>query len=281
MPRKINNNKGFTLIEVVTAFAVLAILSGTLLQMFVVSAKTNRKAYDMDKANVKAVEIGERYKVNPDEVQNFPELAGPNADVFTEPSSGVTTYTNYYNSDWIIESTANPGKYMLEVIVQPLQPIGAMEASYHPDTLTEWIGVLNSSMNTVFNLYVSNPGGNLEFFRISMEGNMTLDIPMPANGVIPLKMQYDINYTNNIIINVFNSAQYNDTVARDAKVDIYLFDVPAGVDVTYVPKSGNSSYSEVNSSTSTAAFYSAVVRWTRLDDSTKLAEYYVNRYYTK
>jgi len=38
---RLNNNKGFTLIEVVVAFAVLAIVSGSLLQMFVTSTKVN------------------------------------------------------------------------------------------------------------------------------------------------------------------------------------------------------------------------------------------------
>ena len=60
----IKNNKGFSLLEVIIAIAVLALLSGYVLQSFIVSQELNKRAADLDTATYKCVSIIERFKAD-------------------------------------------------------------------------------------------------------------------------------------------------------------------------------------------------------------------------
>lgn len=61
-----NNDKGFTLVEVIAALAVVAIVSTSLFQMFVTSSYANYGARVMDIANVVAVQQAEDFKADPE-----------------------------------------------------------------------------------------------------------------------------------------------------------------------------------------------------------------------
>ena len=59
------NDKGFTLVEVVVAMAVVAIVASSIFQMFVTSSYVNKDAQVMDIANVTAVQQAENFKADP------------------------------------------------------------------------------------------------------------------------------------------------------------------------------------------------------------------------
>jgi len=62
--REVENSadSGFTVIEMLIAFTILAVVSGSLFQMFFISARNNAKAVDMDSANGLAISAVELFK---------------------------------------------------------------------------------------------------------------------------------------------------------------------------------------------------------------------------
>ena len=87
----VKNNKGFSLVEVIIAIAVLALLSGYVLQSFIVSEELNKKAAALDTATYKCVSIIETFKANPELTlkEDYQNLSS---------NSWQTTF--YYGEDW-------------------------------------------------------------------------------------------------------------------------------------------------------------------------------------
>lgn len=61
-----NKHKGFTLIEIIISIAIISIVGLSVMQMFTTSSKVNRRAKEIDNANLKATSIIEKIKNNPD-----------------------------------------------------------------------------------------------------------------------------------------------------------------------------------------------------------------------
>lgn len=80
------NKKGFTLMEVMTAISIIAIISGPLLYMFTTSTRVGRWSYDTDKANTVAVRTVEELKADPSAV--------------SLDESGLYSHVDYYSFDW-------------------------------------------------------------------------------------------------------------------------------------------------------------------------------------
>ena len=85
------NKKGFTLLEVLTAISVIAIISGPLLYLFVTSTRVGRTSYDTDKANTVAVALVEEIKASPGSWQSKGYL---------KDEEGKYTKYHYFDSDW-------------------------------------------------------------------------------------------------------------------------------------------------------------------------------------
>ncbi len=83
-----SNENGFTLMEAVISIAVLAIISGFILQMFIVSNNVNNKAGDIDSGNSMIFTAVELFKKN----QSMEEFL--KEDFF----SGSTVINNNYNT---------------------------------------------------------------------------------------------------------------------------------------------------------------------------------------
>ena len=58
-----NDNKGFTLVEVIIAIFAFSIICGTVLQLFILSGNMEEKTYNLEMANIKAVNAIELCKL--------------------------------------------------------------------------------------------------------------------------------------------------------------------------------------------------------------------------
>ncbi|SMC42804.1 pilus assembly FimT family protein [Papillibacter cinnamivorans] len=100
MPKRKLNKKGFTLMEVMVAIAIVAIVSGPLLQTFITSNRVGRRSYDVDKANAASVKTVEAVKGDPTSVSTVNYSHTRTFD----PSLGkyVNTFskTQYYDVNW-------------------------------------------------------------------------------------------------------------------------------------------------------------------------------------
>ncbi len=96
------NNNGFTLTETLISIAALALMSGFILQMFMVSSNANTKAQNIDKASSEAlcmIETLKSLKSYDDLFDN--DLLGPG---FSPGNENAFYY--WYNAEWeLIDST--------------------------------------------------------------------------------------------------------------------------------------------------------------------------------
>lgn len=92
------NRKGFTLLEVLTAISVIAIIAGPLLYLFVTSTRVGRHSYDTDKANTIAVALVEDIKASPG--------GWVSKGYLLEEAEGVYVKSVYYDIDWEIAEEA-------------------------------------------------------------------------------------------------------------------------------------------------------------------------------
>jgi type II secretory pathway pseudopilin PulG len=91
-----NNEKGFTLAEMIIAIGILMLASGFILQIFITSKTMNIRAYDLDKSVSLASSVVETFKTS-DEPMRF----NPDADytLRTQIEKQVTLIQNY-DQNW-------------------------------------------------------------------------------------------------------------------------------------------------------------------------------------
>ena len=87
----LKNKKGFTLLEVLTAISVIAIISGPLLYLFVTSTRVGRNSYDTDKANTVAVALVEEVKASP---------GGWQSKGYLKDEDGKYIKYDYFDNNW-------------------------------------------------------------------------------------------------------------------------------------------------------------------------------------
>ena len=104
MMKKIKNQDGFTLLEVVISIAVLSILSVFILQLFISSANANVKAQNMDIATSKAMTMVDRFGTLETVTKESMAAAYPGFAV--EKTSGGFALVMYYDREW--SETAAP-----------------------------------------------------------------------------------------------------------------------------------------------------------------------------
>lgn len=106
-------NAGFTLVEILVSFAVVAILSGVLLQMFIVSSKANRKAYEIDRINSIATDTVESFEhgiiKSEDELEVFLKSLYGEDKVEIAEISDKTAFKVYFDVDCNIISFHDRG----------------------------------------------------------------------------------------------------------------------------------------------------------------------------
>ena len=91
---------GFTLLEAIIAIATISFVSIFILQMFVVSSRVNKRAQDIDRANIICMGAVEAFKSG------------------TEPI-GRMNYEEYFDKDWNGTIDLNRAEYVLNVSILP------------------------------------------------------------------------------------------------------------------------------------------------------------------
>lgn len=250
----LRNNKGFTMVEVIASFAVLSIISLSLLQMFITSTITNRKAFDMDKAISLCTEVSERLKNNPNPADILTSI-GINYVVNPAKNAGQSAgtdieYKRYLNNDWNLEEADDANiRFLLKVVAKaPDIDPNPQTKSYMPTPL--WTGDI--SMTGTYNLYISNDSGDI---RVNLAGysNSTVQEASIVNGVLPIELVGAAG--EEITLNVYNNADINvGGTLKGLEADIYICNV-AESDVNFNPQSGISSDSYIDGKINNGNYY--------------------------
>ncbi|MEI7884575.1 MAG: prepilin-type N-terminal cleavage/methylation domain-containing protein [Clostridia bacterium] len=222
-----NGQKGFTLIEVAIAFAVLALVSGTLLQMFIVSAKVNHQAYEIDKANALAVKIQEVFKENPGQVDVIAELVGA-----TKSTNATTTAISaYLDKNWQATATTATAFYQVDLVVATTGTSVLENSGYFPANGEIW----NLTADTVYNLQIVQNTSNSGLLVVQLPNglpaqqiNIAVGTPIIiGNNGTPIVNHTDITISNN----------------SDIPVDIYVLDAATTTSVSIIVAQGICNYS--------------------------------------
>lgn len=115
---RLGSRKGSTLMEVLTAIAIVAIISGPLLYLFVTSARIGRHSYDLDKASTLSVDLIEKIKANPG---NWTDKGYTSLARVDGHSTALHKYTKsyYYDINWSSEDvTENQAAFRADVSLE-------------------------------------------------------------------------------------------------------------------------------------------------------------------
>lgn len=105
-----NNERGFTLVEVIVSVAVLCLVCGIILRLFVTSDDLRENNLDIEKAQVAVSNMMEQLKSSDEPLP---------ADMISEPDfDGSLTLTQYYDSEWkSVQSGDNP-RFVLTTVLR-------------------------------------------------------------------------------------------------------------------------------------------------------------------
>lgn len=233
---KAKHDKGFSLVEVMVALAVVAIVSTSLFQMFVTTSYVNRDAQVMDLANIIAVGQAESFKADP---ENYDST------------------TKYYNSDGTIDI---PAKAVIQVdsTVTPTD-LEVNDTGYFPSfvgtiDLSPFININKDPVTGI----ETDEGCDVQItasneINIGFHGKVLTPLPVQdssliKNNILPIKVSFVSGTQTSRTINLIN----NSTV----EVDVYFFTPvinssdPAEQSVTFNPVAGYSSLTNVKQTTS-------------------------------
>ena len=236
------HDKGFTLVEVMVALVVVAIVSTPLLQMFVTTSYANKGAQVMDMANVLAVQKAETFKADPEAVYNpdhpdsyyfykgdgtpiLPEQAF--YDLTVIPDEAAIRITSHLPGPTVTTSGANVG--------------------YYPD----FASIIDlSHYSADINVSITNTN------KISVESVLsTIDSSKIKNNIIPIRVNaWDASRT----ISVTNES--------NLEAEFYVFNAIGGISITLSTLQGAASIASVSpDSTSSDKAYDLTLTVNRLD----------------
>ncbi len=268
------NRDGFTLVEVIAAFAVLAIVGGVLLQLFVVAARTNRMAYDTDKANVLAVEASEMFKANPglENLESHPFFQ--NEETVTEG----TKYTTWFDNSWNTAAEAS-ARYKMELVTHDPVELPSIDVSYYPELLC----VFNLSESIpIYDLITANNDNWILDIGLTGEGTKQVFIdPSHENtgelrGVytIPVGLYYKGD-PGSITVSSYNGASLD---GLPVELAVYFFDIPEGLPVYFNIVEGHASENYVRSDVTIREIYEMDIGIVRIEGGHIMTANNVKRY---
>lgn len=287
---KMRRQSGFTLVEVVVSFAVLAIISGTLMQIFVTSGIVNQKTYETDKANALSTQILERFKATPEDAQIevYPELIGANK---SSDLAGIHYY-QYLDRNWQ-PTTFDDRIYIIEIVTTNPVPKDNGEMSFYQEP------VYSSNFTPVsggtYTIEVLNPLGNTQelYFQITGGTNPTaINYANIKDGVVSALFTATTPFTgpNPININIQNKAKikldgngkYDITgTEEDFEFAVFISGVPenlANLDFTSGSFMGYSSYGFVSVDTVDTYLKKMEIKVIRVKDNAILIETEASKY---
>ena len=170
-----------------TAIAVIAIISGPLLYMFITSSRVERHSYDVDKANTVAVGIVEGLKANPADINETNFFYTPEYDEETHHTIHTYTRTDYFNKSWQGTDAASADYYAAITLTGEDNSDDGISLSYIPELVCK-SGAQAGENYSIVTDYNSVSSGDCEF-TVDVSGN-----------------DYTIAATQAIFINTLNGA---------------------------------------------------------------------------
>lgn len=113
MNRTIHDSRGFSLVEVLVAVAILAIISLPILRAFTQAATVNAKARREENADTAAGAVAEDFKSLPLEQlkQRYKPVYEDGKYIFTVTDEGGSSYTGVNGEDFAVEVVLDPSAY--------------------------------------------------------------------------------------------------------------------------------------------------------------------------
>lgn len=282
---------GFTLVEVLTAIAILSIVSVALLRSFTVAAKVNRTAHEMDDANALCIETAEKFSADPSP-SGYLSLFN-DTDM---PGSYVLYYNGSFDRDKASAAriaAGNPAApYMgvseYKVVVTPA------EVPDTADTLTEYY-----YPEPAFSISITNGANQLLFTKLNeSECQMGSDVcetgtiifsAINKTAMIPVLVDCSGIYAGSAssieVTNNIGKLKDPDTgeAGEDmtAIVDFYIYNKPPGSTVTIIAQEGPATYNEISVDIERIVQYTAVIEVVRLSDNRVMARYDVDKYWVE
>lgn len=103
------NNRGFTLVEVIISIAILAIISGFIMEMFVVASRRSKLMENEDISFGMATEIVEIFKSSKTIDEDFQNKLS---------KLDIEFGRSYFNNEW--QKTDTDAKYTMDLALTPL-----------------------------------------------------------------------------------------------------------------------------------------------------------------
>ena len=212
---------GFTVIELLIAFTILAVVSGSLFQMLFVTSRNNARAVELDISNNIAITVAELFKAHDslDETDMFLTQDGAIAGAVWR-SDGGERYVKYYDGNWNeleislpvggIEAIApKDACYMLEAVLDERRAAGPDQ--YHISASLS----LNLDSSQNHRLVINETSGGIE----ALFNGIPRTIDNPADGrVISVNVGFSLDGALPKYLTVANRTGYT--------ANINVFGVP-------------------------------------------------------
>jgi len=117
----LRNRKGFSLVEMIIAVAVLSLMGLVIIQVFIHSDSLNRKAADMDHAVSVATNLVEKLKTLPEKADLEKTLKTEALSTTRVDAWSVTTIKEFYDRNWkpvLVTSSQSP-EFTVTAVLQP------------------------------------------------------------------------------------------------------------------------------------------------------------------
>ena len=155
-----NNKKGFSLIEVVVAIGMIAVISGFILQLFITAKSINQKSNDLNESILLSTNIIEIFKSGdtPADLLKHPMAQY----ALTSGEGDAFSFTMYYDNQWnLLKNQHAETAFNLKAEVMPIE----IEATSVQPQLASKVYTIKISI-TKNQAYASDKQSNKELYSI-------------------------------------------------------------------------------------------------------------------